>query len=150
MLAILVNSERKKISTSSQPPLACVLLLLAVFWCHLVNFPSVKLILPYFSSLSMVAISVSFPEVRNRKETESGLAHGPFQNCVLVSDSANYFSLTFEIYHIQKVLWPCILQMHLIHQQVLQKNIFLCFLLLILYSTKPPFDDSPTSISRFQ
>ena len=60
-----LNSERKKISTSSQPPLACVLLLLAVFWCHLVNFPSVKLILPYFSSLCMVAISVSFPEARN-------------------------------------------------------------------------------------
>ena len=68
-----LNSERKKILTSSQPPLACLLLLLAIFWCHLVNFPSEKSILPYFSSPRGVAISVSFPEARNWKETESGL-----------------------------------------------------------------------------
>ena len=42
-------------------------------WYPLVHFSGEKTILPYFSSLSMVAISVSFPEVRNRKVTESGL-----------------------------------------------------------------------------
>ena len=46
-----------------------------VFSYPLVHFSGEKTILPYFSSLSMVAISVSFPEVRNRKETESGLGH---------------------------------------------------------------------------
>ena len=51
-----LNSERKKILTSSQPPLACFLLLLAIFWCHLVNFPSENSILPYFSSPRGVAI----------------------------------------------------------------------------------------------
>ena len=50
------NSERKKISTSSQWPLAYVLLLLAIFWCHLVHFFSEKSILPYFSSPRGVAI----------------------------------------------------------------------------------------------
>ena len=44
-----------------------------VFSYPLVHFSGEKTILPYFSSLSMVAISVSFPEVRNRKVTESGL-----------------------------------------------------------------------------
>ena len=49
------NSERNLFSTSSQWPLAYVLLLLAIFWCHLVNFPSEKSILPYFSSPRGVA-----------------------------------------------------------------------------------------------
>ena len=43
-------------------------------FCPSVNqIPGENLILPIFSSLSMVAISVPFPEVRNRKGTESGL-----------------------------------------------------------------------------
>ena len=69
-----LNSEPKNVATSSQGPLAHVLLLLAALRPLLVGFPSEKSILPYFSSLRGVAISVSFPEVRNRKETESGLA----------------------------------------------------------------------------
>ena len=38
-----------------------------------VHLPGEKLILPYFSGPRGVAISVPFPEVRNRKGTESGL-----------------------------------------------------------------------------
>ena len=49
------NSEQNLFSTSSQWPLAYVLLLLAIFWCHLVNFPGEKSILPYFSSPRGVA-----------------------------------------------------------------------------------------------
>ena len=68
-----LNSERKQSLTSSHGSLACVLLLLAIFWCHLVHFFSAKSILPYFSSPRGVATSVPFPEVRSRKGTESGL-----------------------------------------------------------------------------
>ena len=41
-----------------------------------VHLPSEKSILPYFSGPRGVAISVPFPEVRNRKGTESGLGGG--------------------------------------------------------------------------
>ena len=68
-----LNSERKQSLTSSHGSLACVLLLLAVFWILLVHFFSAKSILPYFSSPRGVATSVPFPEVRSRKGTESGL-----------------------------------------------------------------------------
>ena len=51
-----LNSERKKILISSHGSLAYVLLLLAIFWCHLVHFFSEKSILPYFSSPRGVAI----------------------------------------------------------------------------------------------
>ena len=68
-----LNSEWKKVPAGSHSSLAHAFLLLAALWCHLVHFQGKKSILPYFSSLSIVAISVSFPEVRNRKETESGL-----------------------------------------------------------------------------
>ena len=71
-----LNSEWKKVPAGSHSSLAHGFLLLAAFWCLLVHFLGEKSILPYFSSLSMVAISVSFPEVRNRKGTESGLAVG--------------------------------------------------------------------------
>ena len=56
-----LNSERKQGLTSSHGSLACVLLLLAIFWCHLVPFFSAKSILPYFSSPRGVATSVPFP-----------------------------------------------------------------------------------------
>ena len=46
---------------------------LSAFWSVGAHFYSENLILPYFSGLSMVAISVPFPEQRNRKGTESGL-----------------------------------------------------------------------------
>ena len=68
-----LNSEWKKVPAGSHSSLAHAFLLLAAFWCHLVHFQGKKSILPYFSSLSMVAISVSFPEVRIRKEAEIGL-----------------------------------------------------------------------------
>ena len=71
-----LNSERKQSLTSSHGSLACVLLLLAVFWILLVHFFSAKSILPYFSSPRGVATSVPFPEVRSRKGTESGLVVG--------------------------------------------------------------------------
>ena len=50
-----LNSERKQSLTSSHGSLACVLLLLAVFWTLLVHFFRAKLILPYFSSPRGVA-----------------------------------------------------------------------------------------------
>ena len=46
------------------------------FGCFLpsvTHLASEKLILPNFSMLRGVAVSVCFPEVRNRKQTESGL-----------------------------------------------------------------------------
>ena len=66
-------SERKKVLASLNDSLACTLSDLGAFWALLAHLPSEKSILPYFSSLSMVAVSVPFPEVRNRKGTESGL-----------------------------------------------------------------------------
>ena len=68
-----LDSERKKVLASSPGALACTLMDLGVFGSVGTHFPSEKLILPYFSSPSMVAVSVPFPEVRNRKGTESGL-----------------------------------------------------------------------------
>ena len=45
-----------------------------------VRLPSEKLILPYFSGSRGVAISVPFPEVRNRKGAESGLVEDIFED----------------------------------------------------------------------
>ena len=67
-----LDSERKKVLASSNDSLACALIDLGAFWSLGTHLPSEKSILPYFSSLSMVAISVPFPEVRSRKGTESG------------------------------------------------------------------------------
>ena len=72
-----LDSERKKVLASSPGALACTLMDLGVFGSVGTHFPSEKLILPYFSSPSMVAVSVPFPEVRNRKGTESGLPPSP-------------------------------------------------------------------------
>ena len=69
-------SERKKVVTGSNDSLACALIDLGAFGSMGVHLPSEKPILPYFSSLSMVAVSVPFPEVRSRKGTESGLLAG--------------------------------------------------------------------------
>ena len=78
-----MDSERKQVIASSPGSLACALIDLGAFWYLGTHLPSEKSILPYFSSLSMVAISVSFPEVRNRKETESGLGASPLQSQVI-------------------------------------------------------------------
>ena len=51
-----LNSEWKKVPAGSHSSLAHAFLLLAAFWYHLVHFQGKKSILPYFSSLSMVAI----------------------------------------------------------------------------------------------
>ena len=51
-------SERKKVVTSSNDSLACALIDLGAFGSMGVHHPSEKPILPYFSSLSMVAILV--------------------------------------------------------------------------------------------
>ena len=53
-----LDSERKKVLTSSPGPLACAFMDLGVFGSVGTHLPSEKLILPYFSSLSMVAILV--------------------------------------------------------------------------------------------
>ena len=63
----------KKFQPTSTSSLACVLTNLDAFCPMGVHLPGEKSILPYFSSLRGVAISVPFPEVRNRKGTESGL-----------------------------------------------------------------------------
>ena len=68
-----VNVKVKKILTTFSCPLACVGTNLAAICPMGVHLPSEKLILPYFSSSRGVAISVPFPEVRNRKGAESGL-----------------------------------------------------------------------------
>ena len=54
-------------------PLAYALIHLSAFGSVEDHFHNKNLILPYFSGLIMVAISVPFPEARNRKGTESGL-----------------------------------------------------------------------------
>ena len=46
--------------------------------------------LPYFSSLSMVAISVPFPEARNRKGTESGLLWPTLCQCHDISPKVGW------------------------------------------------------------
>ena len=74
-----LDSERKKVVASSNDSLACALIDLGAFWSVVAQLPSEKLILPYFSSLSMVAVSVPFPEVRSRKGTESGLSYAQFK-----------------------------------------------------------------------
>ena len=66
-------SERKKVLASSPGALACTFMDLGVFRSVGTHFSSEKVILPYFSSPSMVAVSVPFPEARNRKGTDSGL-----------------------------------------------------------------------------
>ena len=68
-----VNVKVKKILTTFSCPLACVGTNLAAICPMEVHLPSEKLVLPYFSSPRGVATSVPFPEVRNRKGTESGL-----------------------------------------------------------------------------
>ena len=75
-----LDSERKKFLTSSPGPLACAYIHLGVFGSVGAHLPSVKSILPYFSSPRGVAISVSFPEARIRKETVSGLLGRYFFN----------------------------------------------------------------------
>ena len=72
-----LDSERKKVLASSNDSLACALIDLGAFWSVVAHIRSEKSILPYFSSLSMVAVSVPFPEARNRKGTESGLQQRP-------------------------------------------------------------------------
>ena len=64
----------KKFQPTSTSSLACVLTNLDAFCPMEVHLPGEKSILPYFSSPRGVAISVPFPEVRNRKGTESGLS----------------------------------------------------------------------------
>ena len=79
-----MDSEQKKVLASSNDSLACALIDLGAFWSVVAHLPSEKSILPYFSSLSMVAVSVPFPEARNRKGTESGLqaASNAFFRCL--------------------------------------------------------------------
>ena len=66
-------SEQKKVLTSANDSLAHAFINLGAFCPIVAHLPSEKLILSYFSSPRGVAISVPFPEVRNRKGTESGL-----------------------------------------------------------------------------
>ena len=64
-----LDSERKKVLTSSPGPLACAYIHLGVFGSVGTHLPSVKSILPYFSSprgvaiLGSASLSVSAPVV---------------------------------------------------------------------------------------
>ena len=68
-----LKNERKSVPSNVPDPLAYALTHSSAFWSVEAYFYGENLILPYFSSLSMVAISVPFPEAQNRKGTESGL-----------------------------------------------------------------------------
>ena len=67
------NSEQKNFRQVPSDPWHMSSYFWPFFGCLLVNFPSVKSTFPYFSSPRGLATSVSFPEARNWKETESGL-----------------------------------------------------------------------------
>ena len=69
-----LKNERKSVPSNVPEPLAYAFIHLIAFWSVEVHFHSENLILPYFSSLSMVAVSVPFPAARNKKGTESGLS----------------------------------------------------------------------------
>ena len=68
------ESGRKNLK-SSAASLACVVIDFGSQWSLSTYFHGEKLILPNFSHLRRVATSVSYPEVRIRKETEIGLVH---------------------------------------------------------------------------
>ena len=51
-----LDSEQKNVLASSNDSLACALIDLGAYWTLVTHLPSEKSILPYFSSLSMVAI----------------------------------------------------------------------------------------------
>ena len=82
---------------------------LGVFRSVGTHLPSEKLILPYFSSLSMVAVSVPFPEVRNRKGTESGL--DTFDNWTKkTEDSSDIQNMSLQTINVQKsLIWKKVL-----------------------------------------
>ena len=69
-----LESERKQILTSSASTLACVPINFEVFYPISNHLLGEKSNLPYFSIPRGIAKSVPFPEVRNRKGAESGLA----------------------------------------------------------------------------
>ena len=109
-----LKSERKKILTSSTCSLACLSSNLGAFCPMVVHLPSEKSILPYFSGPRGVAISVPFPEVRNRKGAESGLSSPPSPPSpyTLLSPNApfHFFSLMFIFtFFLQRRLWRSIL-----------------------------------------
>ena len=61
---------------------ACAIIDFGRFWARYSYFQGEKLILPHFSMSRGVAGSLSFPEVQNRKETESGVdPHDKFHVC---------------------------------------------------------------------
>ena len=92
-----LKSERKKILTSSTCSLACLSTNLGAFCPMVVHLPSEKSILPYFSGPRGVAISVPFPEVRNRKGAESGLDVTKNHQEVFKSELPNVGSLVSQM-----------------------------------------------------
>ena len=71
-LGFCQESGRKNLK-SSAASLACIVIDFGSQWGLSAYFHGEKLILPNFSRLRRVATSVSYPEVRIRKETEIGL-----------------------------------------------------------------------------
>ena len=90
------NSEWKKILTSSPGTLAYGVIDLGVFLPLVIHLPSEKSILPKFSSLRGVAVSVSFP----RKETECGLPWS--QNGSNVPSAADQVKQYFPLWEISE------------------------------------------------
>ena len=81
-----LDSERKKVLASSHGALACTVMDLGVFGSVGTHFPSEKLILSYFSSLSMVAILVcdSHRQAGSSNHNGSLAAPAPHVACDLV------------------------------------------------------------------
>ena len=69
-----LKNERKSVPSTVPEPLAYALTHFNAFWSVEAHFYSANLVLPYFSSLSMVAVSEPFPEVHSREWTESIIA----------------------------------------------------------------------------
>ena len=102
-----LDSERKKVLTSSPGPLACAYIHLGIFGSVGTHLPSVKLILPYFSSPRGVAVSVSFPEAQIRKETVSGLGHHHQDHTHYLRDCRNCEHQVNLEYVFQKHTFKC-------------------------------------------
>ena len=92
-----VNVKVKKILTTFSCPLACVGTNLAAICPMEVHLPSEKLVLPYFSSPRGVATSVPFPEVRNRKGTESGLLYIQYRHISIFPTPRNALSVRSSV-----------------------------------------------------
>ena len=95
-----LNSERKKVLTSSPGPLTCLLINLSAFGSMNIHFPSEKSILPYFSSPRGVTTSVPFLEVRIKKGLRAVYPSAEFSPafaCTSLADLADFPAVFLHI-----------------------------------------------------